>query len=77
NRMQAADQALFRHVGVEPSEQKILGLKSTVHFRADFDPIAEEILVVGAPGAFIDQPEKLPYRNLRRGVRLCPMGRAN
>lgn len=75
HRMQAADQALFRHLGIEPAEEKILGLKSTVHFRADFDPIAEEILVVKAPGAFIDQPETLPYKNLRPGVRVCPGGR--
>ena len=77
HRMQAADQELFRHVGIEPSEQKILGLKSTVHFRADFDPIAEEILVVEAPGAFIDQPEKLPYQNLRPGIRVSPGGRVH
>ena len=75
HRMQAADQALFRHLGIEPAEEKILGLKSTVHFRADFDPIAEEILVVKAPGAFVDQPETLPYKNLRPGVRVCPGGR--
>ncbi len=74
HRMQAGDQALFRHLGIEPAEEKILGLKSTVHFRADFAPIAEEILVVKAPGAFVDQPETLPYKNLRAGVRVCPGG---
>ncbi len=74
NRMQAADKEIFRHIGVEPAEQKILGLKSSVHFRGDFTDVAEDILVVRAPGAFIDQPEKLPYRNLRPGVRLCPRG---
>lgn len=73
-RMQAADKEMFRHVGIEPEEVKILGLKSTVHFRADFAPIAEEILVVEAPGSFVDRPAKLPYRNLRPGVRLGPHG---
>lgn len=73
-RMQAADKEIFRHLGIEPSEQKILGLKSSVHFRADFTDIAEEILVVEAPGAFIDRPERLPYENLRPGVRLSPNG---
>jgi microcystin degradation protein MlrC len=77
NRMQAADQELFRHVGIEPSEQKIVGLKSSVHFRADFMPIAEEVLVVEAPGAFVDRPELLPYQNLRPGVRVAPKGRAH
>jgi microcystin degradation protein MlrC len=32
--MQALDQALFTHIGVEPSEQKVLALKSSVHFCA-------------------------------------------
>ena len=40
-KQQAADQAMFRHLGVEPAEQDILALKSSVHFRADFQPIAE------------------------------------
>ena len=74
HRMQAADQELFRHLGVEPSERRIVGLKSSVHFRADFQPIAEEVLVVEAAGAFVDQPAKLPYRNLRADVRLGPNG---
>ncbi len=74
HRMQAADKEMFRHLGCEPGEQKILGLKSSVHFRGDFTDIAEQILVVEAPGASIDRPESLPYKNLRPGVRLCPKG---
>src|SRR5262245_24130849 len=50
-RIQAADQEMFRHVGVEPAKVPILGLKSTVHFRADFQPIPETIIVVQSPGA--------------------------
>lgn len=73
-RMQAADKEIFRHAGQEPTEQKILVLKSSVHFRGDFTDIAEEIICVDAPGAMCDRPEKLPYRNLRPGVRLCPRG---
>ena len=34
----------------------------------------EDILVVEAPGAFIDRPAKNAYRNLRPGVRLGPLG---
>jgi microcystin degradation protein MlrC len=74
NRMQAADKEMFRHVGCEPADQKILVLKSSVHFRADFTDVAEQILVVEAPGAFIDRPETLAYENLRPGIRLCPNG---
>jgi microcystin degradation protein MlrC len=73
-RIQAADQEMFRHVGVEPATVPILGLKSTVHFRADFQPVAETILVVQSPGAHITDPVEMPYEHLRKGVRLRPMG---
>jgi microcystin degradation protein MlrC len=73
-RIQAVDQEMFRHVGVEPAEVPILALKSTVHFRAHFQPIAEAILCVNSPGAHVSDPAELPYRHLRKGVRLRPMG---
>ena len=73
-RIQAADQEMFRHVGVEPSRVPILALKSTVHFRADFQPIAETILVVQSPGAHVSDPVEMPYKHLRPGIRLRPLG---
>jgi microcystin degradation protein MlrC len=73
-RMQAHDQAPFRHVGVEPAQQRILALKSTVHFRADFGPLAQDILIVRSPGGHLADPSRYPYRNLRPGVRLYPLG---
>ena len=73
-RIQAVDQEMFRHVGVEPSDVPILALKSTVHFRAHFQPIAEAVLCVQAPGAHVTDPAELPYRNLRKGIRLRPQG---
>lgn len=73
-RMQALDQAPFRHLGVEPREQKILALKSTCHFRAEFEPLAEKVIVVIAPGGYLADPARYPYRRLRPGVRLRPLG---
>jgi microcystin degradation protein MlrC len=73
-RIQANDKEMFRHVGVEPAAVPILGLKSTVHFRADFQPIAETILCVQSPGAHVTDPVDLPYQHLRPGMRLRPMG---
>ncbi len=74
-KQQAADQAMLRHLGVEPSNRKILALKSSVHFRADFQPIAEEILIVAAPGANPVDNYALPYRHLRQGLRIMPLGK--
>jgi len=75
-KVQAADQAIFRHLGVEPTTTRILGLKSSVHFRADFAPIAQDILVVKAPGAMLADPVDFPFKRLRPGIRLRPLGPA-
>lgn len=71
-KMQAYDQAMFRHLGVEPATVPIVALKSSVHFRADFQPIAKEVLVVTAPGPVVADPAALPFRNLRPGLALRP-----
>ncbi|HEX9463920.1 MAG TPA: M81 family metallopeptidase [Alphaproteobacteria bacterium] len=73
-KVQAADQAMFRCLGIEPARQSILALKSSVHFRADFQPIASEVLVVAAPGPVPADPATLPWTKLRPGVRLRPKG---
>lgn len=74
-KVQAADQAIFRHMGVDPAMQRILVLKSSVHFRADFDPIARKTLIVESPGLNIENPEQLPYESIRSDVRLRPEGK--
>ncbi len=71
---QAADQEMFRHLGVEPRRARILALKSSVHFRADFEPIAREVLVVRAPGPALADPAEFPWTKIRPGVRLRPLG---
>jgi microcystin degradation protein MlrC len=73
-RMQAYDPAPFLHLGVDPAAQRILVLKSTCHFRADFEPIASAVLTVLAPGAYLADPADYPYRRLRSAVRLRPLG---
>jgi microcystin degradation protein MlrC len=74
DRMQALDQSLFRVVGVEPSEMKILVLKSANHYRADFGPISGGIINVDAPSAIIEDPSKIAFTRLRDGVRLKGLG---
>lgn len=74
NKVQLADQAMYRFVGIEPTAEKILVNKSSVHFRADFAPIAEEILICAAPGPMIADPAKLAWKRLRPGMRLGPLG---
>ena len=73
---QLADQELYRFVGIEPTAQAILVNKSSVHFRADFAPIAQEILVATAPGPMVHEVKNLPWKRLAKGIRLGPNGPA-
>ncbi len=50
-RLQTLDAATFRSQGIEPEEKKaVIAVKSAHHFRAAFEPIAREILIVDAKG---------------------------
>jgi microcystin degradation protein MlrC len=73
---QTADQEMFRHLGVEPKTQRLIALKSSVHFRADFQPIAREVLVVRAPGPALADPADFRWTRLRPGLRLGALGPA-
>jgi microcystin degradation protein MlrC len=70
-KQQAADRAMFHHLKVDPREFGLLILKSSVHFRADFESIASRVFVVEAPGANIADPSKLPFQKLRAGMRVA------
>ncbi|WP_051912742.1 M81 family metallopeptidase [Halomonas sp. TG39a] len=71
---QLLDRNLLRMVGIEPEVKKILVLKSSVHFRADFQPIAAAILIAKSPGPMAADPSELPWRYLAPGIRTRPMG---
>jgi microcystin degradation protein MlrC len=76
HKAQLADQAMYRYVGIEPTQQSILVNKSSVHFRADFEPIAEQLLICAAPGAMPADTAALPWTRLRPGIRIKPNGAA-
>jgi microcystin degradation protein MlrC len=63
---QAADRAMFVHVGAEPSRYSILVLKSSVHFRADFAKLAQDILIVAEGGTNIADLGQLNYQRCMR-----------
>jgi microcystin degradation protein MlrC len=63
---------MFRHVGVEPADARVLVLKSSVHFRADFGDLASRIVIVEAPGPNIADPARLPFTRLPADKRLRP-----
>jgi microcystin degradation protein MlrC len=73
-RTQANDQMFFRVVGIEPKDMDIIVVKSSNHFRADFEPISGAIISVAAPGQCLENPIHIPYKNLREGLRLQGLG---
>ncbi len=73
---QLADLSMYRHCGIEPATRKIVVNKSSVHFRADFEPIASEVLICVAPGPMVADPAALAWTRLRPGMRLRPNGPA-
>ena len=73
-RCQALDRAVFTQLGVDLAKPRIIAVKSTVHFRADFEPLASRIVAAEAPGLLAGRLDRVPYRNLRAGVRLGPGG---
>ncbi|WP_332607521.1 M81 family metallopeptidase [Achromobacter sp. ESBL13] len=75
SKAQMLDRNLFRVGGVQPEEMGILVVKSSVHFRADFQPIAHEVLVAKAPGPMQADPADLPWKRLQPGIRVRPEGR--
>ncbi|MEJ6390461.1 M81 family metallopeptidase [Gymnodinialimonas ulvae] len=75
-RNQCLDRAYFRHIGAIPETARLIAVKSTVHYRADFDPIAQATIPVANPGALGCVLEDVPYRHLRKGLRIGPNGPA-
>lgn len=62
------DLNFFRSFGIEPTERRILVLKSAAHFRAAFEPIATKVIEVEAPGISSPDLRSFPYRHLRRPI---------
>jgi microcystin degradation protein MlrC len=62
------DLNFFRAFGIEPTERRIIVLKSAAHFRAAFEPIATKVIEVDAPGISSPKLETFDYQRLRRPI---------
>ncbi|MEW6301277.1 MAG: M81 family metallopeptidase, partial [Thermodesulfobacteriota bacterium] len=58
----------FRSLGIEPTERKILAVKSELQHRAGFAGIARKIIDVDTPGLATQILSRLPYRKIRRPI---------
>ncbi len=68
NRTQALGLELFRNVGIEPTERKMLVVKSTNHFMAAFGPIAKKVIYIDADGPIPRDYRKIPYTKINRPI---------
>lgn len=58
--------SLFRAVGLEPTDAKIVVVKSPTQFRDEFEPLAREIIMVDAPGISSANFKSLPFQHITR-----------
>ena len=67
-RRQCLDAEMLRIAGIEPTERRLLVLKSAVHFRADLGPLAAHIFDADTPGIHRPDFSMFEYRKLRRPI---------
>ncbi len=67
-RWQTLDPEMIRFVGLDPLSEKILVVKSTIHYRAAFEPIAKEIIEVDAPGLSSSNLARFHFTRVRRPI---------
>ena len=67
-RLQPMDLELYRSLGIEPTERRFIVVKSSVHFRAAHEPIAEEVIELDTPGLTSPRLAGFGFRNLRRPI---------
>jgi len=68
-KVQAADQEMFLHLGVDFTDYRVIALKSSVHYQAHFNDITKRHIIVESPGFNIADIKKLTYRNKPKDVR--------
>lgn len=75
-RIGTQDRELFRMVGIDPEAMKVIVVKSSHHFRADFERLVEnpatDIVIAHATGMFPADPGELPWKRLAASTRTRP-----
>jgi microcystin degradation protein MlrC len=68
NRLQVTDRQVFLSQGIDPQAKSVIGLKSSHHFRAAYQPIAREVLVVDSGSLCSHDLGRFAYKKLRRPI---------
>lgn len=62
------DLEIFRSHGIDPLTLEVIALKGKGHFRAAFEPIASEVILVEGPGITGADLSRLPFAHVRRPI---------
>ncbi|MFL7811008.1 MAG: M81 family metallopeptidase, partial [Anaerolineae bacterium] len=62
------DPQLYRSLGLEPTDARIVQVKSPMAFRAAYEGIYDQVIVVAAPGAASPDLVSLPWQHLPRPI---------
>ncbi|MBN1333393.1 MAG: M81 family metallopeptidase, partial [Synergistales bacterium] len=65
-KLQPWDPEFIRRMGIEPRDRKVIVLKSAMHFRAAFTPIAKKIIDVDVPGLLSMNFQKMSFKYISR-----------
>lgn len=69
------DLGVFTSVGIDPGSKRYLLLKSRIHYRAGFAPLAKATITLDGEGVTTSDNAKLDFRHLRRPI--FPLDRLN
>ncbi|MEQ8690169.1 MAG: MlrC C-terminal domain-containing protein, partial [Pseudomonadales bacterium] len=62
------DPECFRALGMEPTQRKYLMLKSRIHYRVGFKPIAKEIVECAGRGVCTSDYSEIEFSKVRRPI---------
>lgn len=66
NRTQPYDAEIWRHLGIQPDRLDALVVKSSNHYRADYEPMASSVIPVDTPGMTAVDPGAFDRERVRR-----------
>jgi microcystin degradation protein MlrC len=68
HRWQTLDPEMIRITGIEPLDEQIVVVKSSIHYRAAFEALAASILEVDAPGLSSSNLDRFTFTRVRRPI---------
>jgi microcystin degradation protein MlrC len=68
NRLQNTDRQTFLSQGIDPTQRRVVVVKSVHHFRAAYAPIAREVMVVDSGALCTPDVKRHTYTKLRRPI---------